>query len=136
MKFLFFLKSRLLFNILYCFCMFVNKHFIITGVYISKIKRCYNSKLSAYYFQVKTKISVEFHICISVPYKKINILTKCFTRPAKTFTRFPVFYFFLETWERNYSFNFSGYQFPNFWRQKRCRLRTMIHCINTRKSKL
>ena len=40
MKFVFFLKSRLTFNIFYCFCMFVNKHFIyLRCVYsISKSK--------------------------------------------------------------------------------------------------
>ena len=38
MKFVFFLKSRLLFNIFYCFCMFVKKHFIYLGcVYLKKL---------------------------------------------------------------------------------------------------
>ena len=32
----------------------------------SKIKCCYNAKPSAYYFYLKTKISVDFQICISV----------------------------------------------------------------------
>ena len=63
----FFLKSRLLFNIFYCFCMFVNKHFIYLECIISKIKQCYNAKPSAYYFYVKKKILVDFHTCISVP---------------------------------------------------------------------
>ena len=32
-EFVFFLKSRLIFNIFYCFCMFVNKHFAnFTGI--------------------------------------------------------------------------------------------------------
>ena len=32
-KFVFFLKNRLIFNIIYCFCMFVNKHFAnFTGI--------------------------------------------------------------------------------------------------------
>ena len=41
---MFFLKGRLLFNIFYCFCTFINKHFIYTGAYISKGKQCYNAK--------------------------------------------------------------------------------------------
>ena len=89
MKFAFFLKIRLLFNIFYCFCMFVNKHFIylsknvrelssliflISGTFISKSKRCYNGKPSTYYFYVKTKVPVDFHICISVP---LTFVKKC-----------------------------------------------------------
>ena len=32
-KFVYFVKSRLIFNIFYCFCMFVNKHFVnFTGI--------------------------------------------------------------------------------------------------------
>ena len=38
---------------------------------MSKNKRSYNAKSSAYYFYVKTKISVEFSICISVPLRMI-----------------------------------------------------------------
>ena len=116
--------------------MFVNKHFLISGVYISKIKRCYNAKPSAYHFYVKKKISVDFlHKC-TFKEKCTNILNKYFTRPARMITRFPVFYCFLETWERTYSFNVWGYQSPNFWLQKRCRLNTTIHYMNTRRSKL
>ena len=36
-------------------------------VYIWKCKHCYNGKTSAYYFYIKIKIFVDFHICISVP---------------------------------------------------------------------
>ena len=36
-------------------------------MYISKSKRSYNTKPSVYYFYVKTKISLEFYIYISVP---------------------------------------------------------------------
>ena len=54
--------------------MFVNKHFIILGVHISKSKRCDNAKPSTYYFYVKTKLSVDFRICISVPLRKGYIL--------------------------------------------------------------
>ena len=42
--------------------------------YISKNKRSYNAKPSANYFYVKTKTSVEFHICISVPLNPCVIL--------------------------------------------------------------
>ena len=66
-KFVFFLKSRLLFNIFYCFCIFVNKHFIYLAAHNSTCKYCYNAKPSADYFYVKTKISIDFQICISVP---------------------------------------------------------------------
>ena len=59
-KFVFFSKSRLIFKIFYCFCIFVNKHFINRGTYISKSKRCYNVKLSAYFY-VRTKITLSFH---------------------------------------------------------------------------
>ena len=67
LKVCFFLKSRLLFNIFYCFCMFINKHSYISGPYISKSKRFYNAKLLSYYFYMKTKMLAEFRICISVP---------------------------------------------------------------------
>ena len=70
-KFVFFLKSRLLFNIFYCFCIFVNKHFIYLAAHNSTCKYCYNAKLSADYFYVKTKISIDFQICISVPLSKL-----------------------------------------------------------------
>ena len=53
--------------------MFVNKHFIYLG-YGSKSKCCYNAKPSAYYFHVKTKISVDFQISISVPLKEVSIV--------------------------------------------------------------
>ena len=33
----------------------------------SKSKGCYNVKHSAYYFYVKTKVSVDLQTCISVP---------------------------------------------------------------------
>ena len=36
-------------------------------VYIWKCKHYYNGKTSAYYFYIKIKIFVDFHICISVP---------------------------------------------------------------------
>ena len=59
MKFVFFLESRLIIKIFYCFCMFVNKHFINTGACVSKSKRSYNVKPSACYFYVKTKMPLK-----------------------------------------------------------------------------
>ena len=47
-KFVFFLKSRQLFNVLYCFFMFVNKHFANFTVNYSKIFRIENAKFSEY----------------------------------------------------------------------------------------
>ena len=67
MKFVFFLKYRLIFKIFYCFCMFLNKHFINAGVYISERKQFHNAKPSTYYFYMKTKIPFNFRICIRVP---------------------------------------------------------------------
>ena len=61
------LKSRLIFNIFYCFWMFVNILSRISRAHISKTKRCFNVKSSTYYFHMKTKILVDFQICLSVP---------------------------------------------------------------------
>ena len=65
-KFVIFLKSRLIFNILYCFWIFVNKTFTYL-TFTSKSIRCFNMKSSAYYFYTKTKIMIDFQIYISVP---------------------------------------------------------------------
>ena len=46
--------------------MFVNKHFINTGAYISKSKRFYDAKSLAYFY-ITTKIPLNFGIPISVP---------------------------------------------------------------------
>ena len=43
----------------------------ISGTRISNSHRCYHAKPSAYYFHVKTKISVDFQIYISVPSKAV-----------------------------------------------------------------
>ena len=51
----------------YCLWMFVNKRFTISRVHISKSKTCCNIKSSAYHFHVKTKILIDFQICINVP---------------------------------------------------------------------
>ena len=37
------------------------------GAHISKSKQYYTEKPSAYYFYVKTKVLIDFHIYISVP---------------------------------------------------------------------
>ena len=41
-----------------------------------KVKKCFNVKSSTYYFHMKTKILVDFHICISVPLKQVHVI--CF----------------------------------------------------------
>ena len=74
MKVVFFLKISLLFKIFYCFFIFVNKHFINKGEYISKSKRCYNAKPAAYYFYIRTKILLNFCICISVQTGRWGVL--------------------------------------------------------------
>ena len=45
--------------------MFENKNF--SGAFILKSKQYYNAKPLAYCFYVKTKILIDFDICISVP---------------------------------------------------------------------
>ena len=53
-------------------CMFGLILTIPRAVHISKSKRSHNAKPSAYYFYVKTKVSVKFHICISVPLNTVS----------------------------------------------------------------
>ena len=65
-KFVNFLTSRLIFNIFYCFWMFLNKLFTYLSAHISESKRCLNVKSLAYSFHMKTKISGKFQISISV----------------------------------------------------------------------
>ena len=48
----------------------------ISGAHNSKSKWCYNAKPSAYYFYVKTKVSVDFQICIGAPLMKKKQLLK------------------------------------------------------------
>ena len=71
MKVVFFLNISiivsLIFQIFYFFFIFVNKHFINKGTHISKSKRCYNAKPSAYYFYMRTNIPLNFCIWIIVP---------------------------------------------------------------------
>ena len=66
-KFVNFLKSRLTFNIIHCFWMFVNKLSHILRAHISKSKRCFNVNSSSFYFHIKTKIFADFQLCFSVP---------------------------------------------------------------------
>ena len=63
--------------------------------------------------------NVEWTVSINIRFfystlKKAKILNKCFTKPARTIARFPLFYCFLKFCERTFSFNFWGYQSPNF----------------------
>ena len=64
-KFVNFLKSRLILNIFYCFRMFLNKHF--THAHILKSKKWCKLKSSAYCFHVKAYLSTDFQIYIIVP---------------------------------------------------------------------
>ena len=57
-KFVSFLKSRLVFILIYCFWMLVNKLFTSQNVKV---------KSSTYFFHLKTKMLTDFQICISVP---------------------------------------------------------------------
>ena len=64
--------------------MFVNKHFINTGAYISKGKKFYNAKPSAYYFYMRMNISLNFRICLSVSLMSCDALFKFNTDPDQT----------------------------------------------------
>ena len=66
-KFVNFLKSRIILNLFYCFWMFVNTFPHVSRAHISKSKRCFNVKSSAYYFHMTTIIMADFQICISLP---------------------------------------------------------------------
>ena len=97
-----FLKSRLIFNIFYCFWVFVNSVNNISLTHISKSKRGFDVKFSAYYFNTKTKILVDFQICISAPltikisyfsfftYVKISRSTTTWKKNSPTLTSFSV----------------------------------------------
>ena len=61
-KLVHFLKSRLIFNIFYCFWMLVNKLFVYLTCVCLKSKRFFNMKSSTYYFHMKTKILADFQI--------------------------------------------------------------------------
>ena len=64
MKFVNFLKSRLIFNIFYCSECLQTNFSHISRAHISKSKRCFNVKSSTCYFQMKAKILSDFQICI------------------------------------------------------------------------
>ena len=68
-KFVNFLKSRIIFILVLLFLYVYKQTFHISHVlaHISKRKSCFNVKSSTYYFHVKTKILEHFQICISVP---------------------------------------------------------------------
>ena len=61
-KFVNFLKSRLIFNFSH-----------ISRAHISKTKRCFNVKSSQYYFHMNVRILTDFQICISVPLIKLSL---------------------------------------------------------------
>ena len=73
----FFLKIRLIFNIFYCFRMFVNILHIL-DVHISAIKKCYNMIPSVHYFCIETEMLADFQICISVPLSIRTLKVKYF----------------------------------------------------------
>ena len=70
-----FSKSRLIFNIFYCFLMFITKRFTyFTCAYLER-KRCFNVASSTYSFHVKTNILADFQIWISAPLNQLVLLT-------------------------------------------------------------
>ena len=79
-----FLKIRLIFNVFYCFRMFVNKHFTILGrACISQ--KCYDEIPSVHSFYVKTKMLAVFQICITVSLKRFYYrLSACVSQPLFT----------------------------------------------------
>ena len=65
---IFFLKSRLLFNAFYCFCMFVNKHFgYLKCPYFQNGKGILMRNLRYTIFCMRTNMLLDLHICINVP---------------------------------------------------------------------
>ena len=66
-KFVSFLKNRLIFILFHCFSMFVNFFLHIWRAYISERKRCFNVTSSTVYFHVKIKILADFRFCINIP---------------------------------------------------------------------
>ena len=72
-KFVNFLKSRLIFNILCCFWMFVNNHFTyLTCTYLKK-QKVLSCQIFRIFFHVNKKISTGFQIYISVPLRCISL---------------------------------------------------------------
>ena len=70
MKSVFFLISRLIFKIFYCFCTFENKHFINLGAYMSKKKMVLQCETFCILFLYGTNITLNFSIHISLPLRK------------------------------------------------------------------
>ena len=66
-KFVNFLKSRLIFILSYYFSMLVNKLFTYLTCVCLKTYKVFLMWISSTYFHVKTKILADFQICISVP---------------------------------------------------------------------
>ena len=54
-KFVSFLKSRLIFNLFCCCCMFVTSFSHVSGAHFSKSKRCFNVNSSTYFFILKQR---------------------------------------------------------------------------------
>ena len=67
--FVFFQKRRLLFNVLYYFSKFVNKHFAYLKCVVSKVKVVIMHNLRGTIFYMKINVLQDFHIFISVPLK-------------------------------------------------------------------
>ena len=72
MSAVFFLKSRLIFNIFYCFCMIVNKFQETLRIYNWVILTTKNAKFSGLYLYMNTNIKEDFQICVSVPLIKLQ----------------------------------------------------------------
>ena len=69
MKFVFFLKSSLLFNVFYCFGMFVNKHSRYLKCACLKKWKASRCAICMVFFYMKANVLPDFHICISVSLK-------------------------------------------------------------------
>ena len=131
MKVVFFIKSRLIFKISYCFYMLLNKHFINKGTHISKRKRYYNAKPSSHYFYVRTKVALNFCICITVPFnidilfkdqtsKKHLIFFNVFSRLLLKKVNYAIFVFCIIFVFNKKDTNLSLFQIPslNSWRYR------------------
>ena len=68
MKFVNFLKSRIISNII--LFLNVSKNKLFTYLSCAYLKKCFNLKSSTYYFHMNTKILADFQICISVTLKQ------------------------------------------------------------------
>ena len=76
-KFVNFLRSRLIFNIFYCSEYLKTNFSHISRMNNSKSKSFFNVKPSTNYFHTKTKILPDFQICISVPLSDVFLWRKC-----------------------------------------------------------